>query len=232
MAIDSTGNLWFASYYNDELSEFSSSGQIVSGSPFFSGGIYPIAMAIDTSVNLWLANQGDSLSELSSAGHAASGSPFRGAGLNSPAAIAIDDSGNVWVANQAGNSLSEFNSSGQAAAGSPFSGGGLASPDAIAIDGSGNIWAADDVPTPPPSSPSSSCCLSEFNSSGTAISPPSGYQAGELNGAGPIAIDGSGNIWVVNGLDALEFVGLATPVVTPIVANLLSPYGQYAVNKP
>jgi hypothetical protein len=57
--------------------------------------------------------------------------------------------------------------------------------------------------------------------------------------AGPyaIAIDGSGNVWVTNPGggdegDLVEFVGVATPVVTPTVANLISPYGSHAVNKP
>ena len=45
---------------------------------------------------------------------------------------------------------------------------------------------------------------------------------------------GPGNVWVSN--DTLntvtQFVGAASPVVTPIVANLLYPYGSRAVNRP
>jgi hypothetical protein len=32
--------------------------------------------------------------------------------------------------------------------------------------------------------------------------------------------------------DVVEFVGAAAPVVTPFVANLLTPYGTMIVNKP
>ena len=55
-----------------------------------------------------------------------------------------------------------------------------------------------------------------------------------MSGPHGIAIDGSGNVWVSNlqGNSLTEIVGAATPVVTPIVANLKSPYGQHAVNKP
>jgi hypothetical protein len=61
-----------------------------------------------------------------------------------------------------------------------------------------------------------------------------------LNGPTAIAIDGSGNVWVSSssggesGGSIVEFVGVAVPVVTPIVANLLPPYAanNSAVNKP
>ena len=69
-----------------------------------------------------------------------------------------------------------------------------------------------------------------------AISGSNGYQSpGEGGDFSPyfVAIDGSGNVWVANADGNLaEFVGAAVPVVTPVVANLLSPYGSHAVNKP
>jgi hypothetical protein len=33
-------------------------------------------------------------------------------------------------------------------------------------------------------------------------------------------------------MQAARFTGAAVPVVAPIVANLLTPYGAHAVNKP
>jgi hypothetical protein len=55
-----------------------------------------------------------------------------------------------------------------------------------------------------------------------------------MSDPGYVAIDSSGNVWVgiYDGQRLFEFVGAATPVVTPTVANLLSPYGSSAVNKP
>ena len=75
--------------------------------------------------------------------------------------------------------------------------------------------------------------ISEFNSSGTVISPSTGYQAG-LNISLRIAVDGSGNVWVTNATlnTVTQFVGAGSPLVTPIVANLLLPYGSRAVNRP
>ena len=82
--------------------------------------------------------------------------------------------------------------------------------------------------------------LGEFSSSGSRITGGvSGYRnafsaSTELNFPSSLAIDGSGNLWVSNGGNTImEFVGLAAPVVTPILGNLdVSPYGQHAVNKP
>lgn len=113
--------------------------------------------------------------------------------------------------------------------GTGFTGGGLSNPSAIAIDGSGNVWVADEF----------SGSISEFNSSGTAISGSNGYTGYAATGSTldnpyAIAIDGSGNIWVpsYSANTLTEFVGAASPVVTPIVANLRSPYGSQAVNLP
>lgn len=104
-----------------------------------------------------------------------------------------------------------------------MSGGGLDNPFAIAIDDANNVWVAN----------SSGNSISEFDSGGTAISGSSGFEAGSaLREPQGIAIDGSGNVWVAAAGGTVEFVGIAVPVVTPIVANLLSPYGSSAVNRP
>jgi streptogramin lyase len=128
------------------------------------------------------------------------------------------------VANGYGD-LSEFSSAGAAMSGSGgFTGGGLNGPVGIGIDGAGNVWVANSIGA-----------LSEFNSSGTAISGSNGYEAASLDSPVALAIDGSGNVWVTN-FDAsagvTEFVGAAAPVVTPMAANLQSPYGAHAVNRP
>jgi streptogramin lyase len=233
LTIDSTGNLWMG---NDpgtsgaplpgSLSEFSSAGApkspITVG--YTTGGVNrPEIGAVDTSGNIWFTNQaGNSLTEYTTATGVANGSsPYSPAGLNEPVGIAIDPSGNMWVSNYGNNTLSKLTSSGSAV--SYYSGGGLGVPEGVAVDGAGNIWVAN----------YGSDCLSEFDSNGNAISTSSGFQA-YMNEPDWLAIDGSGNIWVANKGDVYitQFVGLAAPVATPVVANLLSPYGTHAVNKP
>lgn len=230
LSVDKTGNLWVS---NDptppatgSISEFDSTGTAKSTAVtgFTGGGVNrPEMFAADISGNLWFANQqANSLSEYTAAtGVPNASSPYTGGGLNEPVGVAIDTSGNIWVSNYGNDTISKFSSTG-----SPigfYSGGGLHIPEGIAVDGAGNIWVAN----------YGGNCLSEFDSTGTAISTSSGFQ-GYMNGPDWLAIDGSGNIWVANKNDVnvTEFIGAASPVVTPFVANLLSPYGTQTVNRP
>jgi hypothetical protein len=237
VAIDKNGNVWLSNEYAS-FSEFSSSGAALSPSTGFpGGGVNYSDIAIDTVGDIWIPNTSFAdVSEFSSAGVALSPSGgFTGGGLSHAGGLAIDASGNVWVASiQLSGVLSEFDNSGTPISPSTgYSGGGLINAYHLAIDGSGNIWAPDEICY------SGRCNISEFSSNGTAISPSSGYRAT----TGPwtdyaaawtndIAIDGSGNVWAVGATLVTEFVGAATPVVTPKVANLMSPYGQHAVNRP
>ncbi|MGO8758983.1 MAG: NHL repeat-containing protein [Terracidiphilus sp.] len=115
VAIDSSGNVWITNRGGDgSISEFTSSGVPVSGSPFSGGGVSgPYGIAVDGAGNVWTANNGgnsNSISEFTSSGAAVSGSNgYVSNGLIEPYGIAIDGSGNVWVAsdNTAGP-LTEF----------------------------------------------------------------------------------------------------------------------------
>jgi DNA-binding beta-propeller fold protein YncE len=88
------------------------------------------------------------------------------------------------------------------------------------VDGAGNAWVAN----------SGGSNVSEFSSSGTAISPDGismvsngGYTgAGQLTvGSTPtgVAIDPSGDVWVTTqsgGDPLIEIIGAAAPTVTPL----------------
>jgi hypothetical protein len=244
IAFDQLGNVWVVNNVGTSLSEFSSTGSPLTTSTGDTGGglFNPISLAIDAAGDIWVTNSITlgSLSEFHSAG-VSPGSPIStsngdtGGGLNDPWGLAIDGSGNVWAVNSGtgANSISLFGASGSPTTTSTgYTGGGLNVPEGIAIDGAGNVWVANrgGTGTSPPYPPST---ISEFNSSGTAISPSTGYQAG-LSLSLCIAVDGSGNVWVPNAAlnTVTEFVGGGAPVVTPMVANLLSPYGLHAVNRP
>jgi sugar lactone lactonase YvrE len=225
IAIDALGNAWTCNGLSssNSLSKFSSSGTAISGSSGYIGGglSAPISIAVDASGNVWTTNSSNSLSKFSSSGtpispNAPNFGPYTGGGLDIPYGIAIDGSSNVWAANHAGNSISVFSSSGTPLS-NGFLGGGLNTPFGIAIDGSGNVWVAS----------RNNSSIGNFTSSGTPLSPSSGYTGGSIiYSPVHIAIDGSGNVWVTNyaNLSIMELVGAATPVVTPIVANLIAPY--------
>ena len=99
----------------------------------------------------------------------------------------------------------------------PFSGSTFAVSEAL--DGSDSNWIVTSA------SGSSTSNLIEVSSSGNPFPTGTGYSfhSGAYGAGGP-AIDGSGNIWVSGGNQVTEFIGLATPVVTPLAANLASPY--------
>ena len=95
------------------------------------------------------------------------------------------------------------------------SGGGVDDPYGLAIDGAGNVWTANYG--------GNSNSISEFSSSGAAISGSNGYVSDWLVEPYGVAVDGSGNVWVASDNTSgplTEFVGLATPVVTPIAAGV------------
>ena len=119
------------------------------------------------------------------------------------------------------STLTQLSNTGTPSAASPYSGGGLNYPSAIAIDGDGNLWVSN----------WSRSSVSEFSSTGTAISPALGYYDGLSTGeSGDITVDPSGNVWTSSfggwvigpsGVGALtETVGIAAPTITPVVLAL------------
>jgi len=247
IAIDASGNVWagdagggsvnspYDNGHGTSLVELSSSGTVKSGASGFTGGGIngPLGVAVDTAGNIWTANSGNwTISEFNgSTGAAISPSGgYTGGGLNDPYGIIVDNGPLIWTANENNSSWSLFSDTGSAYSGSSgYSGDGVTNPFSIALDGSTALWIA-----------SSNGTLQEFNAAGTLVSGPKGFADGYTNGFVGLAIDGSGNVWTVrpNGINGTsygsitEFVGAATPIVTPMVANLMAPYGSQSVNEP
>jgi streptogramin lyase len=227
IAIDALGHVWCTDGTDNVLIELSSTGSLLSGSAGISGGGLdtPIWIAFDAAGNSWISNEGGtSISEFSDSGSPNSHSPY--SGVNSPEGISISPTGDIWVANNGSGDLVEFNSSGSVLFTSSTSSGGLNGPEGAVADSAGNIFVSNTNVT----------SISEFDSAGAALSPATGYQGGGLSAPYAEAVDGSGNLWVqsngTSGSNVVEFVGIASPVATPLVANLLSPYGAHTANKP
>ncbi len=163
----------------------------------YTGFSSPIGMAIDNAGNVWITNEGDNtVSELSPTTVSDIYQTIATYDVgSSPYGIAIDNTGNIWVTNAGDNSVTEL---------SPTSTPGIYQtnttygvgyyPYGIAIDASGNVWVVNECADP-------SC----NNGTVTELSPtstPGIYQTNTTYDVGiypyAMAIDASGNAWVVN----------------------------------
>lgn len=215
VAIDTNATTWVVNFGNSSLTLLSSSGQPLSGATGYASPLFqfPVAVAVDASHNAWIANSAAAtLTKVSP-----DGKQFTNYSCcNGPVAVAVDQGGNIWAANYLGDSISELSSTGTVVS-NGYTGGGLAHPEALAIDGAGNVWVAN-FRGP------SITELAGANSSGPGqvLSPAAGFAPdANLNQAFGIAADASGNLWVTNfaaNVNILtEFIGLASPVKTPLI---------------
>ena len=217
LALDPGGTVWIANntQLSPTVSRFTSGGTPVIGSPYSGNGIVDsTAIAMDTAGNAWIANSsafGRGVTYMPNSGSSSGSVSYNVGGISSATTltgIALDASGNVWTTGN--NLVAEISSGGTAISPSiGYRGGGLSVPQGIAIDGLGNAWVINQ-----------SLGLSEFSSTGTALSPTTTILgAAPLGSSYALAIDSSGNIWVTNAggtSSIVEFIGIAAPVVTPI----------------
>ena len=247
LAFDPSGNVWVANSalltHNTmpfSVSELNpTTGANVTGSPFTGGGLNtPEGVAIDVAGNAWIANLGAYATEISSTGTlTAYNNPGPLTGIEPPT-VAIDNAGNKWFADDYGSTsygwfLTELTGSGAGFVDNTYNASGTPLlQSSAAIDGSGNVWVTSSGAG---SNPNYSTWVGEYSSAGVSLTPSNGYHAAgsTCQDASGLAIDGSGDVWVSCGGPAtlMEYVGAATPVVTPLVANLLAPY-KAAASKP
>jgi sugar lactone lactonase YvrE len=211
IAFDASGNLWVTDYGNQRVQKFNSSGvyqsqlgcasgmcSTGSGSGSFNN---PVAVAIDPSGNIWVADEGNYRvekfnssgvyqSQLGCASGGCSSSTANGKFGGAIWGVAADASGNIYVPDNTNNRVEKFNSSGtyvsqigscsSGACSSSTANGAFNGPDTITIDPSGNIWVSDD----------GNNRVEEFNSSGTYVN----AMGSSYNGAaGSVGAAGSGN---------------------------------------
>lgn len=218
IAIDPRGYVWVTNQASGSgsLSQFDLTGAVVNGPTQIAGGItstsQPYGVVLDTSNQIWVTNRATNV--VSKIVYSTTNNTFGQAAYNStgrsfsnPFHLAFDGSGNAWVANFGGNTVSKVSSTGVAATGSPFTAGGqILQPAFISIDGLGNVWIANY---------GTNGCVTELSSTGAQLSPVC-YGLGSNPNAHGMAIDTAGNLWV-GGNAVTQFVGLAAPVITPIV---------------
>jgi DNA-binding beta-propeller fold protein YncE len=193
IAFDPTGQyIWIANYdtlavltfatglgYENYLSDYTGNGG-------YTGCGLNLAseIALDSSGNAWIANEGYNANSISKFSLGGGCSNYTGGGLAGSTGIAFDSSGHAWLSNGSANVLSEFNLSNGTAANAGYQFCGVQFGSAVAVAGNG-IWVANGT-----------------SGSLTECKPSTGYSIASASGgglsSGAIAIDGLGNVWTAN----------------------------------
>lgn len=251
IASDGSGNIWaVTSGLSGALSWFAGTNANINGTVMAPGtALSPSAgfvqginapsgaIGLDTAGTVWVLNSGNNTaSEYTSTNGAFLQTDYgytatvptpinsvlsSGVGSN----LAIDNAGDVFVS--PGAQLIEL-----AAGGSAASAGGLGSASTaigvnysqfLALDGVGHVWS---LITGGSTNCVSSYSVAQLSSSGAQLNVNPigcGYIAPGVNAsAAGIAVDGSGDVWVLNGSSLTELIGVAAPVVTPLAAGILN----------
>ena len=242
VAVDSSGNIYIADTANAYIRKVTTDGNINyiagDGSIGFAGDggyatsaglIAPFALAVDSSGNVYFAENGDSrirkidAKSLDISTVAGNGTPgFTGDGrtatkaqMNSPTGVAVDSAGNLYIADSlncrirkvaSGGNISTFAGNGTFS----YSGDGgaavqaqLNTPQGVAADAAGNFYIADTLNNVVRKvSPNGT--ISNFAGNGGAGNSGDGSAAtsAQLNGPQGLAVDASGNLFIADTLNA------------------------------
>jgi hypothetical protein len=225
IAIDGNNNVYVSAYQSGAYARLNSAG--THQCLYNSNASGAFGEALDKLGNLWGAAYGRNLQEWSSTNCNSSGgnpaSAHSSATITSPYQVAIDQTGNVWVSDNTSNSTRPVTkyvpgTNNQTS----FTGGGLNNHGGtgLVIDGSGNVivgtWSSPNL-------------LTILNNSGTFLTTTSGLTGNytvsgtttattTTEGLLNFTLDASGNLWSNGATQLHEYIGIATPVLTPLSA--------------
>jgi len=214
IALDPNGTAWVLDYGNSHLTLLDASGAPISGATGYVSKdfAFPVTVAIDGNHVGWVGNLSSTkVTRVSADGNRSTNFEAGGLGV---AWLAMDQKNNIWTSNYYSDSVSVLANDGSAIAQGLTAGGSISHPEGIAVDGAGNVWIANYLGT----------FITELSgvtggNPGAALTPVTGIGAdAKLLLPYNVAIDASGNLWLSNkGNDTVvKFIGLATPVKTPL----------------
>jgi hypothetical protein len=233
VAVDAAGNLYVADGGDHTVRKVTaggvvttlagSSGQAGSADGSGSGALflYPYAVAVDASGNVYVADSGNnnirrvtpggSVSTL--AGAAGFAGSVDGAGtaalFNMPQGIAVDQVGNVYVADTNNSTIRRISAAGTVStlAGVPGQTGGsdgtgssarFYNPFGLAVDSAGNIYVADYDNSTVRKVTAAGVVSTLAGNAGTSGSSDGPGGAARFNHPGAVAVDAAGNVYVID----------------------------------
>jgi hypothetical protein len=235
VAIDANSNLWITN--SAGVNEFTSLGQQLSPTAGYTNdGVANVtALGIDSSNNVWLGNldTANSLIKYAEIGNPGGQLIYNGSLTNGSEiypGIAADSAGKTWaIAGVQVCKVPAYGGTGANLQSACYAGGGASAggsgglyfgtPRGLALDGGGTVWVASQGLSGTSSLPAGILPLNVSLSDYTNAKP---YAASSLSsGTLRVAVDGAGNVWVLLADNTVtEYVGAATPVVTPLALGL------------
>ncbi len=220
IASDASGNIWVVNNGNGSVAKLANDGTALSPSTGYVGGgsfLFPVSVAIAADGTPWVASQNGMATHLTASGGVTQTSSC----CAIPTGIGVDAGGDVWVADHYANAVVHVAGATGAVVSSAVNTGGLKGPNNLAIDGAGNVWAVNGT-----NGTLSEIAGTSSTGAGTALSPATGYGQGvAMQLPYGVAIDASGSVWVTSYSDSrlVKFLGLATPIKTPLVSAPVRP---------
>jgi streptogramin lyase len=191
VAIDGAGKAWLGGSLSTMISQFSSTGSLLSGSGYSGAGLqatpFSSPIAIDNTGSAWISSTSTNTAQV--ARFSSTGSTLSGAS-GYPSCVLQDVSPYVCV-------------------------GALP----IAIDGAGHAFTEALYQYLIRGRVSQTLNgIVELDGTGAIVSGKMGYDTENLDSAPALQVDSSGNLWGTAGSYVFEIVGVATPAVTPLSA--------------
>ena len=153
LAIDSTGAVWVANYFNAVVSKFSSNGIPAALDGFPGAGLrQSYGVTVDPQDAAWVTNEQSvtaannshvgSISHFNSYGTETTGNGITAGGVYYPQAAAADSTGVIWVANYGNSSATLLAANGSALSPNGYAVSALPFTSSVAIDSLHNAWFA------------------------------------------------------------------------------------------
>jgi DNA-binding beta-propeller fold protein YncE len=139
VAVDASGNVYFADSWNDAIKEWTAANNSVT-TLVSSGLYYPEGVAVDGTGNVYIADRyNNAIKEWTAANNSVT--TLVSSGLYYPEGVAVDGTGNVYIADSFNSAIKEWTAANSNV--TTLVSSGLNQPQGVAVDAANNVYIAD-----------------------------------------------------------------------------------------
>jgi sugar lactone lactonase YvrE len=202
LAVDSSGNVYFADSFNQTIQKWTAASQTLSNAV---GGLNsPYGVALDGAGNIYIADSGANYIDEWNSTNNTLGAVYYG-GLSHPEGVAVDAAGNVYIADTYNGAIKEWLAANRTITNLVTS--GLIIPQGLAVDSAGNVYIAD----------SDNNAIKEWFAETRTVT--TLVSTGLSNPAG-VAVDAAGNVYIADGLNkAVERWNVGINSLTTLISS-------------